>query len=894
MIPGLVFIFFTVLYGPKVVEAKSCGGGVACACGDNVTASTTPGDISSMTCSTGGDGLYIGANNIVIDGNGSTISQSGIPAGRGISNEGTPHSNITIRNLNITGGFIIGIYFSNVSSSTIQNVNTSLNQTNGVYLGSSASSTITNSTFTSNQIGIYSSYSASSTITNNSLISNGNTGLYIAGSNSSVISGNTFLYNFQDLHNSGTTNTYSNNRFLHNINSIMATFTESSRVKNIGDIVSSTISMFEINGGAPCSVSTTPSCSYVIASSPSEAMTISTTNNQAASSFVATKSGTYSLIFYVTDSNGNYTEREVVFLVGSTNAQVTRYYFRKIRATNGQPIGNGLDSQTLLFTPPAGTEQWYCNNWIQSSLDAIPDYPFSNLSGINSNTWYESAGAGSIGFQRYVNYGTTMDSSTPVPLSASYVWVNASSTNLNWTMDYLHDWYMLTFKLYSGSLVDWQTTLAKPSYADLTYSHTITPAVKSVSNASVVLLSATASSTVTGLASIALENDNTSATSTSIVLTGFDRPFLGTISTIDYTSTTTVAVSVPANATTSVSSVPLDITPSAGSIAVTVNTWNSLGDYSKEWVETGDTPAATSVHVVGNLKPNAYYSVKVDNGSVFSGIYQSDGSGNITFTYNGGYSTHTFDVTPDAVAPAISLNVPSSGATVSGSSVSLSAVATDSIGIIGVQFILDGITDIGSEVTSTSSPNTYMTTWDSTGITSYGSHTIYAVARDAAGNRATSTVTVNVNNVVPNVPLVPNTSAQTSISYSSSGSSVSPATLANLLVPSASTTAYLNSLKTNAAPGTAPTVVNITPSTFKRDLTIGSTGSDVKVLQIFLNAHGFTIASKGNGSSGHETTYFGSLTKIALAKFQRANKIAPAVGYFGPITRAKVSGMLGK
>ncbi len=81
--------------------------------------------------------------------------------------------------------------------------------------------------------------------------------------------------------------------------------------------------------------------------------------------------------------------------------------------------------------------------------------------------------------------------------------------------------------------------------------------------------------------------------------------------------------------------------------------------------------------------------------------------------------------------------------------------------------------------------------------------------------------------------------------------------------------------------------------TFTRNLTLGSTGADVKALQQFLNAKGFQVAATGAGSPGNETSYFGGLTKAALAKFQAANGISPAVGYFGPITRAKVNAMGG-
>ncbi|MEX2033213.1 MAG: peptidoglycan-binding domain-containing protein, partial [Candidatus Colwellbacteria bacterium] len=76
---------------------------------------------------------------------------------------------------------------------------------------------------------------------------------------------------------------------------------------------------------------------------------------------------------------------------------------------------------------------------------------------------------------------------------------------------------------------------------------------------------------------------------------------------------------------------------------------------------------------------------------------------------------------------------------------------------------------------------------------------------------------------------------------------------------------------------------------FTRSLTVGSTGADVKALQQWLNANGYSVATTGAGSVGSETTYFGSLTKAAVAKYQAAKGISPAVGYFGPITRAALA-----
>ena len=136
-----------------------------------------------------------------------------------------------------------------------------------------------------------------------------------------------------------------------------------------------------------------------------------------------------------------------------------------------------------------------------------------------------------------------------------------------------------------------------------------------------------------------------------------------------------------------------------------------------------------------------------------------------------------------------------------------------------------------------------------------------------------------------------------SLSGSFSGGSISVSQLATILTPSAAATTYLNSLNHTVIPASAKvTVPSTKPSvstpttssyTFTRDLSLGSSGSDVKRLQQYLNTHGFVIAKTGVGSPGHENSSFGSLTKKALIKFQKAHGIS-ATGYFGPITRVVV------
>lgn len=84
------------------------------------------------------------------------------------------------------------------------------------------------------------------------------------------------------------------------------------------------------------------------------------------------------------------------------------------------------------------------------------------------------------------------------------------------------------------------------------------------------------------------------------------------------------------------------------------------------------------------------------------------------------------------------------------------------------------------------------------------------------------------------------------------------------------------------AAGAQTTTTSSASVTFSRDLTIGSTGADVTALQNWLISKGHTIAAGATG-------YFGAQTQAALAAYQAANGIAPAAGYFGPITRAKVN-----
>jgi hypothetical protein len=88
-------------------------------------------------------------------------------------------------------------------------------------------------------------------------------------------------------------------------------------------------------------------------------------------------------------------------------------------------------------------------------------------------------------------------------------------------------------------------------------------------------------------------------------------------------------------------------------------------------------------------------------------------------------------VLPDTVAPTVAVTGPANGATVKGV-VTLSANASDDVAVAAVRFLVDGV-QVGGE--DTTAP--YSISWNSRDLAN-GLHTLTAVARDGAGNSATS------------------------------------------------------------------------------------------------------------------------------------------------------------
>ncbi len=207
----------------------------------------------------------------------------------------------------------------------------------------------------------------------------------------------------------------------------------------------------------------------------------------------------------------------------------------------------------------------------------------------------------------------------------------------------------------------------------------------------------------------------------------------------------------------------------------------------------------------------------------------------------------------------------------------------------------DSYTDAGASASDAHDGSSTVSTSGTVNRAVVGTYTLTYTSTDTVGNSSTGTRTVTVNNVgngpivgsigivgmpVPNPVVVP---------------SVAPAAVSNANVSIASLQAQLNALLAQIAALQGGAMPNINAyanandnARFKRDLSSGSSGDDIKELQIYLNAHGFPVATSGAGSSGHETKWFGGATKAALKAFQKSVGISPAAGYFGPKTRAYI------
>ena len=783
---NIIFIAVIVtmaIMGIKIdgARAADCGGSVPCACGDTVIENTTL--TANLTCDGAftGFALTIGAADITLNGGGYSLNGNNdlmaaainIPSrdnivitnfggiSRGINGiKVATSSNVTISQIKFKEIYTtntsslndyVAINFTNVSSSTINNIDVEGPTEYGIYLKNSNNNLVTNSHIkTAKGAAIFLDNADSNEINNNTLENNGglpqasggihigyssayNTieenilnyndlGVIISASSNNDIINNKLNYNNRGITYSGT-NKVENNSLYYNALNKGIDWQEQSRIYATGTPITFNFGMRHFNN-TDCA-----DCSYTITSNPAEIITAEKSGNDVSGSFTPSRLGTYSLNVAVTDTGGNTSEDIYLFIVGPTISTTTRYYTSLTKTIHAQAYGEpgSSDAKSLIFSPPTIEENWGCGVWVQNAIEEKPDYPLAqiNSTAVQGGAYYLDD-VGNFGLERFSKYTEWSDIYSVELPSGNWEYLpipaGINFNNIDWMMDNNRRWHWFSLK-FKGLNPNLLSSQADPISIDLNRSYAQTVGIKYISNDNLSLISATASASDEKAATIAIRNVLNTATSTDIIITGANRPFLNATTTITSTLETQTTIAVAAQSTTTISNVPLDITPSVGEITINIDTWNTTSDYYKKWIENSDDHGASSAHTVGDLFPSQRYRIQVD-GQILSAA-TADSEGTINFNYTGGYSEKIFEIIEDN-APVITV--------IGENPVTIYKDSNYNDGGAIAQDDIDG--NITANITVNNQVNKNVA----------GAYLVTYNVSDSAGNQASSTRSVNVIN----------------------------------------------------------------------------------------------------------------------------------------------------
>ena len=188
-------------------------------------------------------------------------------------------------------------------------------------------------------------------------------------------------------------------------------------------------------------------------------------------------------------------------------------------------------------------------------------------------------------------------------------------------------------------------------------------------------------------------------------------------------TTPVVSISSPSNGVTI-----------AGTINVAVSASDNVGVKSVSLAVNGTNVSSNSTSPF----TNSWNSGTVANGTYTLTVTASDAAGNKA-TSSIQVSVNNVTV-GDIISPTINILTPTDLASVTGT-VSVSMSSSDNVGVSAVSISIDNI------LVSTSSSYA----WNTANFAA-GYHTVTAIAKDAAGNQGTKTITVSINTVVVSPP----------------------------------------------------------------------------------------------------------------------------------------------
>jgi hypothetical protein len=373
-----------------------------------------------------------------------------------------------------------------------------------------------------------------------------------------------------------------------------------------------------------------------------------------------------------------------------------------------------------------------------------------------------------------------------------------------------------------------------------------------------------------------------------------------------------------------------------------VKSWNSIDVSSDGSVIVA---GVTNGNIYLSTDSGITWTAQTDQRSWQEVAVSSDGSKIAAIATNS--YIYTYPEIVDSTAPTVSITAPANAATITGSSVSFTADSSDAVGVSGVKFYIDS-TLISAEDTAAPYAVTLDSTSYLDGahtliavsrdeVGNIATSTSVSVTIDNTGPTFSTISAGSPTQISANLSWNTNEAATTQVDYGLTTSYSSQTTLDSSLTSSHTVT--LSSLSSNTTyhyrlrgtdssgnsslssdqtfttgagaffsfapqvglnpgqstpqnppslsnPNTSnPIIENYSPYYFSRNLKFGDSGIiDIKYLQQYLNFKNFTVSNSGPGSSGNETTFFGTKTQSALSRFQSAISLTPS-GFFGELTR---------
>ncbi|MDD5318643.1 MAG: peptidoglycan-binding protein [Candidatus Pacebacteria bacterium] len=306
---------------------------------------------------------------------------------------------------------------------------------------------------------------------------------------------------------------------------------------------------------------------------------------------------------------------------------------------------------------------------------------------------------------------------------------------------------------------------------------------------------------------------------------------------------------------------------------------------------------------LNNLVPCAQYQYNLDLNDAYDNATSTSEPFNTTCLANAVVATSTILNIATSTGGTLSLNtltlsVPAGYSTTSSQSsfqafeldaptvLSAFPVPSNQLVNAGNIYQLSSITGTSTSLSTFSTPLTVTMTYDPSALGSTDQNSLVIYRNDGGSWQALTSCTVDTSNHTVSCP------TSNFSTFAIFGATPNSGNAAPIIISGGYSFGSSFALDTSVSTLPPQTITSTSTVPFTLNLALGSVGAEVKALQIFLNTHGYIVATSGFGSPHNETDYFGPLTRKALIKFQKDYKITPAIGFFGNITRGIINKIL--